>query len=75
MVRHVLGFHASGGPNFALIIFGIFWVTFDFASVVTGCVFVALMNDVVPRAISSAVSSASSGSMSLAAWNHFLTIG
>ena len=48
-VHHVLGAHSPGLVTLTLAVFAMFSVGFDFAAIVTGSVFGALINDVVPR--------------------------
>jgi Na+/melibiose symporter-like transporter len=49
LVRHALGARLPAGVNLPLIIFGVFWVSFEFSAIVAGSVHGALTNDVVPR--------------------------
>jgi len=47
-VHHLLGVHSPGVSTVTLTVFGVFWTAFEFAAIVGGAVFGALINDVVP---------------------------
>jgi MFS family permease len=50
-LNRLLGWHSPGLNASILIIFGLFWVMFEIASITANAVFGGLVNDVVPQAI------------------------
>lgn len=51
MLHTALGIHSPGLFPSVLIVLGLWWVAFDFATTVTNSVFGALINDVVPHGV------------------------
>ena len=51
LVRGILGSRWLAGVNLTLIVFGVFWTCFEFAAIIAGSVFGALINDVVPDSL------------------------
>ncbi|MGO8705972.1 MAG: MFS transporter [Candidatus Brocadiia bacterium] len=51
LVRGILGSRWLAGVNLTLIVFGVFWTCFEFAAIIAGSVFGALINDVVPSSL------------------------
>ncbi|MEI8247207.1 MAG: MFS transporter [Lentisphaerota bacterium] len=50
-MQHFLGTAVIGLDTAILIFFGLSWVTFEFATVIANAIFIALINDVVPRGL------------------------
>lgn len=49
LLHSSLGAHSPGVSPLALLLFGVFWVLFEFGQLVTNVIFLALINDVVPQ--------------------------
>jgi len=48
-LHHLLGPRSPGSSMSVLLFLSLFWIMFDFASIIAAAVFVALLNDVVPQ--------------------------
>jgi MFS family permease len=50
-LQHLLGPHSPGTASSVLLFLGLFWIVFEIALIVSGSVFGALLNDVVPQEV------------------------
>ena len=50
-LQYLLGSHSPGAASSVLLFLGAFWILFEIAVIVTGAVFGALLNDVVPQKV------------------------
>jgi len=50
-LEHLLGPQSRGATSSALLFLGFFWIVFEIAAIISGSVFGALLNDVVPQEV------------------------